>query len=668
MRIVFRQLSLCALLLFLFPAAAQAQAPVVTPAGDPPIRNDSVYALAVDSAKHAGEPYVLLLDDGIVRYETDGRGTRTYRQVTQILTQSAVEQFAEHAFSYAPGHQRLTVNWIRVVRPDGSVVSDTPPHVQDADVPATLGDPVYTDEKVRRYSLSGVAPGTIVDWSYTLEELKPQVTGDFLLSWSVHNARLTQWSRYIVDLPATMRPHVQERNLTFKARTTTANGRRVTTWETRSVAAVEPEEFASDSNGVYMSITITGPITWEAIGRWYAGLATDRTVLAPAIAAKLPALLTTARTADDTLAALQRWVAQDIRYVSIALGLGGYEPRTPGEVVASGYGDCKDKATLFIAAANRLGFKAYPVLLNSGGNTERALPAVAQFDHAIAAVDRPAGRRYVDLTAALTPYGELPPGDQGQFALVVHPDGSSEQVILPEAAPSENLQSTRMTGALAPDGYLTVSVEERMLGTWQYMFRRILSQPLDTTRRDNLARAIGTRLYPDAQVDSLQLFDGRDLSIEPRVAFRLTHALAARPAGTGHTVILSIPLTSMRYLADAAARLEARKVRRFPVDAAKVLGPMAGRSDITLALPTGWRAELPRALEVNGKWGRYVTRYTQDGQTLHVVREFEGARGVYPPTAVSDLVTWLRAVSADDVPYIVIESGASAMEGAATTK
>jgi hypothetical protein len=95
---------------------------------------------------------------------------------------------------------------------------------------------------------------------------------------------------------------------------------------------------------------------------------------------------------------------------------------------------------------------------------------------------------------------------------------------------------------------------------------------------------------------------------------------------------------------------------------------MAGRSDITLALPPGWRAELPRAVEVNGKWGRYATRYTQDGQTLHIVREFEGARGVYPPTAVSDLVTWLRAVSADDVPYIVIESGASPMEGAATTK
>jgi hypothetical protein len=216
-----------------------------------------------------------------------------------------------------------------------------------------------------------------------------------------------------------------------------------------------------------------------------------------------------------------------------------------------------------------------------------------------------------------------------------------------------------MVGTLAPDGYLSVSVEERMLGAWQYMFRRLLSQPLDTTRRENLARAIGSKLYPDAQVDSLELFDGRDLSIEPRVAFRLTHALAARPAGNGHTVILSLPLPSMRYLADAASRLEARKVRLFPVDAEKVLGPMVGRTEIILALPPGWRAELPRTVSVDGKWGRYATRYTQDGQTLHVLREFEGALGVYPPAEVGDLVSWLRAVAADDVPYIVIESGAS---------
>ena len=60
-------------------------------------------------------------------------------------------------------------------------------------------------------------------------------------------------------------------------------------------------------------------------------------------------------------------------------------------------------------------------------------------------------------------------------------------------------------------------------------------------------------------------------------------------------------------------------------------------------------------MTVTGKWGSYRSTYAQDGATLHVVRRIEGARGVYPPEAVGDLVAWLRAIGQDDVPYLVIE-------------
>jgi hypothetical protein len=122
-------------------------------------------------------------------------------------------------------------------------------------------------------------------------------------------------------------------------------------------------------------------------------------------------------------------------------------------------------------------------------------------------------------------------------------------------------------------------------------------------------------------------------------------------------MILTLPLPSMRFLADAAARLEAHPLRLFPLDAAKVVGPIAGRTEITVTLPAGWRAQLPPPVEANGKWGHYASRYTQEGQTLHVIRTLEGTRGVYPPSAIRDLEAWLRAVAADDVPYIVIDSG-----------
>ena len=638
---------------------ARAQTPAISPAGDPSIRNDTLYQLAVDPRQHQDESVVVLLDDGVLRYGADGTGTRTYRQVTQILSPDAVDDYAEHEFSYAPGHQRLTINWIRVLRLDGSVVSETPSQVQDADIPASLTDPVYTDTKIRRYSLSGVAPGTIVDWSYTVEEIRPFLPGDFFASWSIHTGAFTRRSRYVVDLPASVRPHLVERNLTFHPRETVSRGRRTYLWTAQDIPPVSPEEFMADSNGVLMSIALAGPIEWETIGSWYAGLSRDRYAVDHSIRQKLRDLLKGTRTAEDSLRAVQRWVAQDIRYVSIALGLGGYQPRMPAEVVATGYGDCKDKATLFIAAVRALGYRAYPVLLNSGGRVDRALPSLSQFDHAIAMVERSNGRVYVDLTAQLVPYGELPESDQGQFGLIVYADGTSEQVTLPESTPSANLNATRIVGSLSPDGYLTASYEERGLGSRQYNLRSMFIGPVDSIHRADFARSIATKLYPGAEADSLQIFEGRDLTADPRVALKIVRGLAARTAGSNGTVILSLPLTSMRAMADAAAALELRGRRRFPLDAAKVIGPVASTTEIVLTLPQGWRAQLPRDIAVAGKWGRYEARYHQDGSTLQISRTLEGARGIYPPEELPDLAAWLRAVAEDDVAYLVIEQGST---------
>ena len=61
------------ILLITLPGALGAQAPTITPAGDPSVNSDTIYALAVDPADHAGEDHILLLDDGVVRVEPDGR-------------------------------------------------------------------------------------------------------------------------------------------------------------------------------------------------------------------------------------------------------------------------------------------------------------------------------------------------------------------------------------------------------------------------------------------------------------------------------------------------------------------------------------------------------------------------------------------------------------------
>ena len=59
--------------LLALPWAAAAQAPHITPAGDPSVRSDSIYRLAVNPADHPDEAAVFLLDDGVIVVQENGQ-------------------------------------------------------------------------------------------------------------------------------------------------------------------------------------------------------------------------------------------------------------------------------------------------------------------------------------------------------------------------------------------------------------------------------------------------------------------------------------------------------------------------------------------------------------------------------------------------------------------
>lgn len=647
-----------AILLALAGRVVSAQAPKITAAGDPSVRPDSIYRLAVDPARFPEEDAAFLLDDGVVRVEADGRGTRTFRQIVQVLRPSAVERLQEQTFGYSPRHERLTINWIRVVRPDGQVVSAKPSHVQDADVPADTDDPVYSDRRIKRASLSGVAPGTIVDYSYTIEELKPAMPRDFYQGWGVSTGLQVARSRLVLDVPATLAPRIVEQNLNFARVEKTGGGRRVYTWATANLPKIKPEILAADSNGVYMSVAIGAPITWEDVGRWYSGLARGREKASPWVAARVDSVVRGARTRDDSIRAVHKWVAQDIRYVSIDLGIGGYQPREPQTVVRTGFGDCKDKATLFVSALRHLGIEAYPVLLSARGGVERELPTIKQFDHEIAAVATGSGYTYTDLTVGVVPFGHLPVGEQGGFALVVRPDGSSERVTLPKSPITGNRSVVRVVASLDSTGLLDGTYEESGEGAAQYALRNVFYNPLDSAQRANLGNAIAGKLFEGAEGDSVTGFDGKDLAAPARMTLRIRHGKAAAPAGT--TMILHMPLASMAAMAAGAKELEAMPTRRFPIDAGKFWGAQTSVAEYVITLPSGWHAQLPKGVSATSAFGTYESSYTETGGVLRLTRRLVGSTDVQPPESIGTLIAWLRAVAADDAKFIVLTRGSAA--------
>ena len=633
--------------------ALRAQAPVITPAGDPSVNSDTIYRLAVNPADYPDESYVYLLDDGVVRFEADGTGTRTYREVVQVLKQEAAEDFAEFSFSYSAVREKLTINWMRVLKPDGTVVSASPSHEEESDAPVTLESPMYSDLRRHRVTLGGVGPGTLVDWSYTVETIKPAMPGDFSTSWRVNNGRLTRRSRFLVDVPASLEARVKEENVRFARQTKVSHGRRVYVWATADVPKnPEPEPYARDTNDVYTGVAVSSPETWGDVARWYAGLLNGRDSLTPELDARLADVVKGARNVDDSLRALYRWVTQDFRYVSVSMGLGAYQPRVPAEVVRTGFVDCKDKSTLFVALARRMGLEAYPVLTGLEVSIDSTLPSATAFDHMIAEVIRPQGPVYLDLTTRAVPVGLLPYAEHGEFGLAVHPDGRADEVRLPRDSIASNFSSYEVTGTLSPEGTFTGHATLMWRGTTQLQIREEMSNDVTTIQRANMTRNLANRVFDGAVGDSLELFDGRDLLAPARIAIAVHDAKATNHSGTSD--VLTLPFGVVVSSA-TVAHVAARRPRHYHIDASLVFGVVTGVSDFRVTLPEGWRARLPDSVHVSGPFGSYTATYVQEGRELHVVRRAAGVRGVYPQDRVDDLLTFLRAVAADDVRYIVLE-------------
>ena len=628
-------------------ASLQAQSPLVRP-----MASDSIYRLAVDSMAYKEYSIVYLLDDGIAKFESDGRGTQRYHQIVQILRPRGVEPWAERAFSYRPGHSKITVNWMRVSKTSGELISDKATMSQVSDVPASMSNPVYSDTKVLRYSLGGVAVGTIVDISWTEEILDPFLSGDFITSWNTTLTAPGLRSRFVVDVPASMTPHIVEQHLDFKRVEERANNRHYYVWAKQSVMPVKSELFAPDSSVPHMSIGVSSPESWRDIARWYGGLAKDRYTLSPRAVATIDSIARAQKTASDTIRALHNWIAKDLRYVSVALGLSGYQPRFPDSTITSGFGDCKDKATLFIAAAHHLGLTAYPVLLNSNGVRETSLSSLAQFDHVIAAVPKAGGYTFLDLTTNLFPPGRVPTQYQGEFGLVVLPDGKSEEITFPADGPAETV--TKFDGQVGTDGKISGKFELAVHGGMETPLRAMLMEPLDSARRAAMRQTFG-QIFPNNTVDSLVMFDGKDPRAEPKITAIVRDGEGFKRVGT--VAILNVPGMFRASGAGQAQRLKQSTTnapRTLPIEAARVFGSGTTSSELRLTLPEGWKAQLPKGVAASSLFGEYRSEYSQEGRVLRVSVRVVGGKGVYPKEKVAELQAWLNTVAEDNLSSIVV--------------
>jgi transglutaminase-like putative cysteine protease len=174
--------------------------------------------------------------------------------------------------------------------------------------------------------------------------------------------------------------------------------------------------------------------SWTEVNQWALALFQSGPSLSPALGGKIAEWKQLAGQEQQVLAAL-RFVQDEIRYFGVEIGVSAERPADPSTVFTRRFGDCKDKAQLFVTLVRGLGIEAYPVLVNTRlrHTLDDWLPAADAFDHCIAVVLLNGQAYWLDPTAAY---------QRGPLAMHYLPDYQRGLVIAPRTTALASIPQT----------------------------------------------------------------------------------------------------------------------------------------------------------------------------------------------------------------------------------
>jgi Domain of Unknown Function with PDB structure (DUF3857) len=390
-------------------------------------------------------------------------------------------------------------------------------------------------------------------------------------------------------------------------------------------------------------LQITEWRTWGEVSENFRGCYEEDAPLPEELGAECDRLLSLP-TDEERAAGLLRFVQDQLRYLAISMGPGGFVPRPLAAIWETRYGDCKDVTKLYVHMARRLGLNAVPALVHTGIGEllGDVLPTGAAFNHALIRLQINEAVYWLDATMPTQPsplstlckaaYGYALPLRPGAEALEAMPGepfltllDSEETVDLPHKVADKADYRFRMTfrgwraegmrSEIARQGESSVfsRYEERLRSTWP-----------DATLRE---RAVSD----DTQANAITLSMGFDV------------ASPWQEIGAG-TVRFS---THDLVLAGFLAPMEPSPVH-LPIYLGAI-GRTARR--ITVNLPVNWTAPPWEQEEIDDAIGLSMRFSAQGLRQFTLEQEVKIRKATLPPEQADKYRQIVKELRATDVKF-----------------
>ncbi len=567
-------------------------------------------------------------------FAADGTSRFEQSAVVRIQSEAGVRQFGVLNFAYDNENQSVEVIYVRVRKPDGSLVPTPAENVQDISSEVTRVAPTYSDLREKQVPVKALGIGDTLEYKVRITQTKPDIPNQFWFSQNFLTGVVVLDETLRISTPASV--YVKVASPTLKPAISEEAGQRIYSWKTTQL---EPTPQASEKKKPapappFPSVQLTTFKSWDELGRWYGQLQADRIRVTPAIQAKADELTKGRTTNTDKQRAIYDYVSTKFRYISLSFGVGRYQAHSAQDVLTNQYGDCKDKHTLFASLLKAAGIEAWAALIGSGIKLDPDLPSPAQFNHVITVIPESKEYTWLDTTPEVAPYGLLEQSLRDVKALLIPNNGPALLVNTPPAPPFLTSYIVDVQGTLSSEGTFKGHFDVTARGETEVVLRTAFHQVPASQWQELvqiLVRSVGfAGTVSNVDVDNPESLD------KP---FHYSYDYLRENYSDWANRRISPPFFFIP--------LPFSEDEEKPADPIETGGPMEITYRASIHLPKDFAAQLPDSTKAQADFASYTSSYTVTNDVLSANRRLLVNKAKLPLSGWGDYLKFAKQVSDD---------------------
>lgn len=387
--------------------------------------------------------------------------------------------------------------------------------------------------------------------------------------------------------------------------------------------------------------------SWEDLGKFYGALNAGRDVLPASVIGEVKALTKSARSEREKAELIYKWMQSKSRYVSIQLGIGGWQTIDAATVASTGYGDCKALTNFTLAALRSVGINCYAALIKAG-DEEVIKPDFPsnQFNHAIACALVGKETLWLECTSQLVKPNFMGTFTGGRHALLVTPEGG-KLVRTPDYKPAQNTRDSHTIVKLEASGDGVVEVKALYMGLQQETRASVMQTGTKEEQKKWLLNHIN---LPSLDLQRFEWIAGQDK--DPSVTEKLTLNVRNCATKTGTRLFIKPSLLSRPF--ELPATTERTTDFYLPVSEYN----FTDLDTVSYEVPANYKLEttLP-AFQISSGFGSYELKTSYENNKLICARKVVMNGGRYASKDFAAWVDFLKKIrKADRAQVVFVEN------------